>query len=178
MTKLEKFFTKKRLIILIVLFVITNLSFHFGPWSTSALAKVSGGMGIPDIMLAYDIETLRNMFEAYGPEGIIIYKNLQLIDFIYPIIYAAVLLGLLVRLKMNNTFKVLYATPFFIVFIDYSENFLLRHLINIYPNITEAQSHLVKLASLLTGLKWANIGALIFAILAYWIWKQFHKNNA
>ncbi len=175
MSKLENLYTKKRLILIAVLWLFTNMLFHFGPWSTSALAQASGGKGIPDLMLSYNLGQLRELFSAYGSEGIQIYKNLQIIDFVYPLIYAALLLGLLVRLKLPNRFKILYSYPFVIVFFDYCENLIIRHLINLYPNLTEAQSHLANLANICTLLKWANIGVLVTSILGFWIWNQFRK---
>ena len=177
-SKMERFFSKKNVIILGILWLIANLFFQFGPWSMTAIAEVSGGKGIPDLMPNYDLEVLRNLFAAYGTEGIAIYKNLQLIDFIYPLIYGLLLLGLLVRLKLPTNFKVLYATPFLIVFLDYSENLIIRHLINLYPNLTDDQSHLANLASICTTLKWANIGTVIISIMGFWIWNQVKKRNA
>ena len=177
-SKMERLFSKKNVIILGILWLIANLFFQFGPWSMTALAEVSGGKGMPDLLPNYDLEKLRNLFAAYGPEGIAIYKNLQLIDFVYPIIYGMLMLGLLVRLKLPTNFKVLYSAPFFIVFLDYSENLIIRHLINLYPNLTEAQSHLANLASLCTSLKWANIATVIISILGFWIWNQVQKRNA
>ena len=173
-SKLERIFSKRNVVLLAVLWIAFNLLFHFGPWSTSALAKVSGGKGIPDLM-SYDLHKLQDLFAAYGPQGIEIYKNLQLLDFLYPLIYAALLLGLLVRLKLPNSFKVLYSYPFVIIFFDYSENLIIRHLINLYPNLTEAQSHLAKLGNFCTLLKWSNIGALVILILGIWIWNRFRK---
>jgi len=173
-SKMERIFSKKNVIILAVLWLATNLIFHFGPWSTSALAEISGGKGIPDLM-SYDLHKLQNLFAAYGPQGIDIYKNIQLIDFVYPLIYGALLLGILVRLKLPNSFTVLYASPFIIVFFDYSENLIIRHLINLYPNLTEDQSHLANLANICTTLKWANIGSLLISILGLWIWSRFRR---
>jgi len=177
MNALEKFFTKKRVIILAVLWIITNVFLNFGPWSISALAEVSGGMGIPDLMMNYDLDKLRILFTAYGPKGIAIYKNIQLIDFIYPLIYGALLLGLLVRLKLKPSFRVLYATPFLIVILDYAENLIIRHLINLYPNLPETQSHLANLANLCTLQKWSGVGMVIFAIIGFWIWNRFKKEE-
>jgi len=173
MSKLENFYTKKHLILIAVLWLFTNMLFHFGPWSTSALAQVSGGKGIPDLMLSYDLGQLRELFSAYGSEGIQIYKNFQIIDFIYPVIYGSLLLGLLVRLKININFRVAYAWPFAAVFFDYSENLIIRHLINLYPNLTEAQEKLVNLASICTNLKWSFVALSILLIIGFWIWKKF-----
>lgn len=173
MSKLEKFFTKKRLILIGVLWVFTNILFHYGPWGMNALEQVSGGKGIPDLMLNYDLNSLYNLFTAYGAEGIRIYKNLQIIDFIYPIFYGALLLGLMVRLKINSNFRVAYTWPFAAVFFDYGENLILRHLINLYPNLTEAQDKLANLASTCTNLKWSFVALSILNIIGFWIWKKF-----
>ena len=168
-------FTKKNLILLAILWLITNLFFYFGPWSITTLAKVSGGKSIPDLMISYDLSTLQDLFKAYGPTGISIYKNLQIIDFIYPIIYASLLFGFLVRVQTYAKYKFFQSAPFLIVFFDYSENFILRYLASIYPNLTETQEHLVNLASICTLLKWFNIGATIFVIIIYWLWNILPK---
>jgi len=172
---MKTIFSKRNVIILTLLWLITNLLFHFGPWSTSALAEVSGSSKIPDIMFSYNLETLQNLFATYGPEGITIYKNFQLIDFVYPLIYGALLLGLLVRVKISPNFNAAYAWPFTAVFFDYSENFIIRYLINLYPNITEAQDKLVKLASICTNLKWTFIMLSILNIIGFWIWNLLKK---
>ena len=176
MTKLEKFFTKKRLILIGILWVFTNILFHFGPWGMNELEKVSGGKGIPDLMTEYDLDTLYQLFTAYGDEGIRIYKNLQIIDFVYPLIYGSLLLGLLVRLQINMYLKFLLSFPFAIVFFDYSENLIIRHLINKFPDISEkADGHLANLASLCTTIKWAQITAVLFGIILIWLWKYVIK---
>lgn len=175
MNKFEKIFTQKRVILLAIIWLITNIMFHFGPWSTSALDKVSGGVGIPDIMISYDLHKLQEVFAAYGSEGIAIYKNLQLIDFVYPLIYGALLLGLLVRLKLPISFKSLYSFPFAIVFFDYLENLLIRHFISIYPNLYEDSNSLIEVSSISTMLKWSFIGVVVLNILSFWIWNKFRK---
>jgi hypothetical protein len=172
---MERIFSKKNVIILAILWLATNLLFHFGPWSTSALAEVSGGRGIPDIMLSYDLETLRSLFAAYGPQGIAIYKNIQLIDFVYPLIYAALLLGLMHRLKLPTNFRFLYYFPFAIVFFDYSENLMMRHFVSIYPNLYKDSISLIQISSLATSLKWTLIMVAIINILGFWIWKLLKK---
>ena len=172
---MEKIFSKRNVIVLAVLWLMANLFFHFGPWSTSALAEVSGGRGIPDIMFSYDLETLRDLFAAYGPEGIAIYKNIQLIDFVYPLIYGALFLGLLVRLKLPNSFKFIYSFPFAIVFFDYSENLLMRHFVSIYPNLYEDSNNLIQISSIATMLKWTFIMVVISNIMVFWIWGLLKK---
>jgi len=174
---LDKFFTKKRIYILIILWVLANMAFNLGPWSIPALNKISGDLGIPDLMLSYDLEKLDSVFAAYGPEGMAIYTKIQILDFVYPLIYGALLLGLLVRLKITPNFKSIYSFPFTIVFMDYAENIIIRVLINHYPNFTAQDEHLANLASLCTNLKWSFIGLVILNIIGFWIWNIIKKRK-
>ena len=175
--RLNQIFSRKRVIILAILWVIINIAFRVGPWSTAALEEVSGTNKIPDIMLSYDLDSLRNLFATYGHEGIVIYKNIQLIDFIYPLIYGALLLGLLVRVGVHHNFKMVYGFPIVIVISDYCENFLLRHFVNIYPNLTSDDSALIGFSSFISSQKWSYIVLVLVNIIGFWIWNKIPKKS-
>ncbi len=174
---LRNFFTKKRIYILIFLWLLVNAAFNFGPWSISALKAISGGVGIPDLMLSYDLEKLSSMFAAFGAEGMEIYRKIQILDYIYPLIYGALLLGLLARLKIPTNFRSIYAFPFVTVFMDYSENIIFGVLMNHYPNFTAHDEHLANLAALCTNLKWSFLSLVILNIIGFWIWNLIKKRN-
>ena len=173
----RKFFTKQRVLILFILWILMNLAFHFGPWSISALKEVSGGSGIPDVMLNYDLNTLNKLFNDYGPQGIAIYKKIQILDFIYPLIYTTLMLGILARLRKPKFFNKPYFLPFAILIMDYSENFLLRYLINHYPFLTPDFRKYAELASIATSLKWAFIAVVLLEITAFFIYGLLHKSK-
>ena len=174
---LEKFFTKKRIYVLILLWILANLAFNIGPWSIPALNKISGDLGIPDLMLSYDLEKLDSVFTAYGPEGLAIYTKIQILDFVYPLIYGALLLGLLARLKISPNFNSIFGFPFLIVFLDYAENIIIHVLINHYPNFTDHDEHLANLANMCTNLKWSFIGVVALNIIGFWIWNMIKKRK-
>jgi len=172
---LEKFFTKKRIYFLILLWILANLAFNIGPWSIPALNKICGNLGIPDMMLSYDIDKIRHTFDAYGAEGLFIYSRIQLLDFIYPLIYGSLMLGLLVRVGIPNNFKSILAFPFVIVVLDFSENILIRILMNHYPDFTMHDAHLANLAAICTNLKWSFIILVLLNIIVFWIWNLLKK---
>lgn len=175
--RLKRIFTKKRVYILIFLWLGALVAFNIGPWSISALNEISGGIGIPDMMGSYDLDKLNQVFLVYGQEGMAIYAKIQLLDFIYPLIYGPLLLGLLSVLHIPKNFSVVYSIPFTVVFFDYSENILLWVLSHRFPNLTQADSHLVNLASICTNLKWSFLISALLVILGFWIWNVIMTKN-
>ena len=167
---LRSFFTPKRIYLLLSLFILVNLAFKFGPWSISALEEVSGGASIPDLMPGYDLAQLKALFAAYGPEGIAIYKKIQILDFIYPLIYGALMLGLMVRIRIPRQFRsIAYMNPVLAVIFDYAENLMLRKLVNHYPFLTPDFRKTAEISSLLTNAKWTLIAISIITIVVFGI---------
>jgi hypothetical protein len=156
------------MLILIILWIVANIAFQLGPYSISKLKEVSGGAGIPDMMLGYDLATLNSVFTAYGTEGIAIYKKIKILDYIYPLIYTTLILGFLVRSRPPKQWRsVIYGNAFIILFLDYAENFILGILVDRYPFLTPDYRTMAKFASLLTELKWSFIALAVFYILVF-----------
>lgn len=119
-----------------------------------------------DLMFGYDKNNVENLFEKLGESGRKKYvKDLWTLDFIYPMIYTA-LLSLLFRklVPYFENFEWLFYLPFVIMFLDYIENSNTSYLIKRYPKISE---NWVRFASIVTQLKWifAGINVLILIIL-------------
>jgi hypothetical protein len=120
------------------------------------------------MMLGYDLTTLNNVFKAYGPEGIAIYKKIKILDYIYPLIYTTLILGFLVRSHPPKQWRpAIYGNAFFILILDYAENILLGILVDRYPFLTPDYRSLAKFAALLTELKWTFIALAVFNIIIF-----------
>ena len=85
---------------------------------------------------------------------------------IYPIIYGALLLFIMVNLsktKLSSKLKRYFISlPMFGIFFDFLENIFIIKMLNNYPEI---ESNLVCASSLTTSLKWSFIVLSILFIL-------------
>ncbi len=138
---------------------------QFGIGGISDIKHVSGGVSIPDIHLYQTLDNLSDTLTAYGAQGRIYYLRYQYRDFIYPLIYGLLLMGLIYRMIKPRSINFWVFLPWFAVFFDFSENYFLREIFYSYPEIDSAT---VSLASTATFLKWLFIFfSLGIFILAY-----------
>lgn len=92
------------------------------------LQSVSG-YGILDAMF-YNKDIVEIVINSYGSKGIDIYYQIQILDFVFPLMYGALLAGLLYKSK-------LMILPVMAAFMDYGENICIRLLLKSYPNIID-----------------------------------------
>ena len=86
-----------------------------------------GGYGILDSMI-YNSDKAYEVISSYTSEGITLYKQIQLLDFIFPLIYGMLLFGLLYQPKSK-----LIWIPILASVMDYSENLCIRAMLTAYP---------------------------------------------
>jgi len=86
----------------------------------------SGGLGVPDLMQGFTAAELYARLEAFGPEGRRIYVLAELVDLVYPLVYAtffAFLLALGARAMLGARRPALLCLlPCAAMLCDYLEN--------------------------------------------------------
>lgn len=123
------------------------------------LSEVSGGMPILDFEPGYDRARVREVFTAYGPEGMALYGRIQALDLINPALYSLLAAALTGMLWQGRSWVALL--PLLAALGDYAENITLYLLARGFPELPEG---LVALSSTLSLVKLALI-ALGFAPL-------------
>jgi len=99
------------------------------PLSTAdaQITKMSGGLGVPDLLHGFTAADLYARFEAFGEAGRSLYFRAELVDLIYPIIYGfffAFLIALGARrfLRAESPWRLLCLVPLGTTLLDYLEN--------------------------------------------------------
>jgi len=163
--KLKKFFTVKTILIFAFLWIVTNIWMRYGSTGSIALRELTGENQLPDTMFfGYSLETLFALLKNYGKEGRTIYLGFQYKDFIYPLIYSTMLVGLLFRSNLPNGIRFLKFTPWIAALFDYIENLLVRDLVLSFPDLNAS---LVSTASVFTAAKWMLIFVSIGFIIVF-----------
>ncbi|MGB5371024.1 MAG: hypothetical protein WBN18_11385 [Flavobacteriaceae bacterium] len=139
--KIEKNISGKKVLFL---FILTNLVYI--PMLTITIPKVMGhanGMKLLDMMpLGYDLDYVKALFNALGPQGRDAYLYNQLpLDMVYPalfgISYCLLLAYFLKKLnKFNSKLFYLCLLPLFAGLADYLENIGIINLLTNYPDLT------------------------------------------
>ncbi|MFT5021212.1 MAG: hypothetical protein ACI9CU_002620 [Polaribacter sp.] len=86
------------------------------------LKSLSGTM-IPDVVLGLNAEKLSEIFDAYGAEGMEIYRQVGFYDIFIPFSYAAFFGSLIYLLYSNSIIKLLSWAPVVAAILDYIENY-------------------------------------------------------
>jgi hypothetical protein len=87
----------------------------------------SGGLGVPDLMQGFTAAELYARLDAFGPEGRRIYFGAELVDLVYPFVYAsffAVALALSARalFASGSRWRLGCVLPYGAMLFDYLEN--------------------------------------------------------
>lgn len=155
---------------IILFFFFSQLIFSLGvfPSFQDQLQKITGKpLPVLDVRISYDLQTVQNLFDQYGPEGIAISKKLHyFIDMLFPLLYGGFLVLLLIYLIGKNLW--ISWLPVAGVVLDVAENLSILRLLNHYPNITE---NMVQMSSVFTMGKWITLGISVLLILYFSIKK-------
>jgi len=151
MKSLKSFYTNPVLILIVISFIGVNLWMQFGVGGVSDIKEVSGGRTIPDINLYQTVDNLTETLTDFGAQGRLYYLRYQFRDFIYPLVYGLLLMGLLFRMIKPRSINFWVFIPWIAVAFDFIENYYLRVIIYDYPEI---YSEKVLIASWATSLKW------------------------
>ena len=165
MKALRDFFSNWMLVIIFLAWIFMNYWMFFGQGGFSDIMKISDGKLIPDLCLYQTNDNLMETLSAWGAEGRLNYKRYQFRDFIYPMVYAALLFGMMIRLIRPKSINVWLFLPILAMIFDFMENVLLRLLVYDFPHLDSIR---VFFASLTTSLKWIFIVAsLSIIVLSY-----------
>ncbi len=162
MVLLRKFFTPVILILIFLSWVAFGVWMFIADGGYWEIIKLSNGSIIPDLYLFHSNDNLLETFSAWGKQGRLYYIRYQFRDFIYPIIYATLLSGVLIRLIRPKSFNIWVMVPLLAMIFDFCENFFLRVLVYDFPNLI---SNDILFASIFSSLKWFTV--LFSVILIY-----------
>lgn len=136
---------------------------------------------IPDARPGYSVEEISRLFDNWGKEGRVIYRQMLLqVDLLYPLVYSFFFF-LLLNFGVSSrypSYRYWAYLPFLTAIFDYAENLSILHLLHTYPEIPEFWC---RFASAMTIAKWLTLLlvfiALIILLVAY-VLKQaaFFKN--
>ncbi len=157
-------FTILSLGLMLVMFYMTQILVY----------DIYGEFVMPDLRLAYSLLDLQTVFSLVGQEGMIVWAQVHLLDYMLPVIYSlAIAFGIMIGLRgtypERSSLTKLISIPFLGCAMDYLENLLILSQILSYPNLSES---VIVLASAFTTVKWISmalgfilIGGLLITIL-------------
>lgn len=168
----------------ILLLLYMGMAFWVMPRAAVKIEPYSHGLKVLDLELSYTLQQVQLLFDTLGEEGRSIYRAVELTeDFFYPLSY-----GLLLSLGIVYFFQksfpkipqmaLLGIFPLIAMLFDYTENFLIAHMLSVYPQISESK---VLLASSATTLKWGFVIIsllLIFTALTIHLFRRYVLRKA
>lgn len=135
--------TKPR--ILTILVILTIINFAVIGSLTVQIGAVSGGETLLDFSFGHTVEDVTTTLSNYGQDGIALYRWVQRIDLVHPLVYSLLFATLMFLLFRQTRFNYLVLLPFGMGALDYLENIFLFMMVNSFPNIN---SIVVQMASL------------------------------
>lgn len=120
----------------------------------------SGGRGVPDLLKGFTAAELYARLEAFGPEGRRIYAHAELVDLVYPVVYAtlfAFLLALAVRRLFGpeSRWAPLCLLPYAAMLSDFLENACFFTVLGAWPARLDA---VATLGGVFNLAKWGIVG--------------------
>jgi hypothetical protein len=167
---LEKNGTWPRIGLLVVAAVGCSAGFNIRDHVTAMGATADPG-SVLDKRFGYSPADARKYFELIGEPGRRLYAQTQWsIDLLFPAVYGALFLFLVVRLCPEWLGRRLMWLPIAAVAADYGENTLLTTLASCFAG---NQPELARIASGFTVTKWTLIGLASLGLLVGAIWSAF-----
>lgn len=153
----------------ILTIVTASLSIVMGYFSQQFLI-LSAGLPVPDMRFGYSFTDIQNLFSIVGKEGLLLYRNIQIIDMYYPLAYSlSFAVGIMILIRncpeRFQAIKVAALVPIVSAIFDYIENILIATQTFSYPTLDET---LISIASAFTIMKWSTllISLILFFALA------------
>ena len=163
--RLRKFFSIKVILILMILWIVTNIWMWFGPTGSLTLRELTGESKLPDTMFyGYSFTTLFELLKNYGENGRLIYLGFQGKDFVYPLIYSTLLAGLLMRSKLPKVLSFWIFIPWVAAIFDYAENLIIRNQVLNFPDLN---ADWISIASVFTVSKWSLVFISGFFVIVF-----------
>jgi hypothetical protein len=163
-TALEKHSNIRNLVFAIIASVVTILAMSYG---TKVLVyDIYGEFTMPDTRFAYTTTELQAILSTIDSEGLIIWSQIHLLDYIFPLAYFfALAFGILLELRTaypeRGKLKLFLLLPLVGCLMDYLENIFVLSQVLSYPNLSEP---IIILASAFTTIKWVSL-ALSFVVV-------------
>lgn len=138
-----------------------------------------GAPGYMALQLSSSVERFNEVLNIWGPENTLRYQHSMWADFLFPISYAVLFTGLLVRVgrhrEQTQFEQTVWCAPALAAILDYVENIL--HLILLTKGAPYSPQ-LVQFASTVAMIKWVLLGGVI-PITLIWAAGQsiFQKKN-
>lgn len=121
---------------------------------------------MPDTRFSYSINEISDVFNTLGQEGLYVWAQAHMLDFLFPLTYMfALAFG--INMELRNSYpdssrmKLLVLFPLFGGIMDYVENILVLTQIASYPSLS---GPLIIVASTITSLKWILLGISFFIV--------------
>lgn len=134
---------KKRIIVRIIIVVCFLISLYFveaGFCGSSVVAEYNGGFGTVD-MKSYDASVVRSALEPLGEEGMTVYKQYYVVDFIFVIFFGTfqlMLSDIAYSWRKNKLISVIvFGVPVLRGICDIVENIILLQTLCTFPQVNE-----------------------------------------
>jgi hypothetical protein len=155
----------RNLLLCIIASVIIILTMSYG--TKVFVYDIYGEFTMPDMRIAYTTVDLQTILSSIDSEGIAIWSQIHLLDYIFPLTYSfAMAFGILLELRSaypdRTKLRLLILLPLLACITDYLENFLVLSQILAYPNLSDP---IIILASAFTTIKWISLALGFVAIL-------------
>ncbi|MFW9962508.1 MAG: hypothetical protein ACFFCX_03030 [Candidatus Sifarchaeia archaeon] len=151
---IDRWSTLRNLILMIVasFVVVMVMAMLTQTW----VYDVYGEVTMPDTRFSYSFNEITDVFNTLGPEGLIVWAQAHMLDFLFPLTYMfAMAFGLNMEIRKlypeNVNIKKLVLIPLLGGIADYVENILVLTQIAVFPNLSES---VILIASVITSLKW------------------------
>ena len=161
-TLLERFSSWKRLVALIVIYMVFN-AYLFKNAEREIMALAGKSVGIIDLTFGFDPDKTLQMVEDYGDAARAYYAKIEMTtDVAYPIVYT-LLFGIILSLLYRNTsYNWVNTVPLACLLFDLLENVTIVTLLSNYP---EQSSTVAALCETFKLLKWISFGAVILLVI-------------
>ena len=132
---------------------------------------------MPDTRFSYSINEISDVFNTLGQEGLYVWAQAHMLDFLFPLTYMfALAFG--INMELRNSYpdssrmKLLVLFPLFGGIMDYVENILVLTQIASYPSLS---GPVIIIASTITSLKWILLGisfVIVFALIPLVLYRK------
>ncbi len=160
------------LLVFLVLFLFIEGLFQL--YLVPGFRAASGGAGIPDMAAAYHPDFLYGLLGKMQGEALGWYNKIQLVDCLFPLVYAGFFASLLYRIYSRkyeefSAYRWIVTLPAVAAAFDYGENLCVRAAIELFPRRIDLLGWTISVLSTLKFLAFLLSILLILTGLGYFI---------